>query len=864
MSPCVDEPYTPAVQAAMMVERVVGNGWAADDAGTFVYMTPIVLKRLGVTLDDLNASTADDLLGWKRIVHPDDYPAARLRWLHCLETGEHFEVETRIRKDSGAYVWSRNSGQVLRNEQGRTIGWYGTFIDSDDPVLARERYIADASGDPPKPIIPSDNQSFNRTHPLDRTSTAHAAARAFWTGVPQVTRHRQRQDDGSYRWTETRAEPHYRVSIDIDDVITTDGPQNEAVTSFMTPIDGDADPLRSAGVIESLFGNGWAFDAAGRWIYLHPFAQSSLGVTLDELNAPILDGHTAWKCLLHPNDYNDVAASWRHSLRTGEQFNVEFRFRRANGRYVWARTSARPTFNDKGDITGWYGIALDIDVHKKAVTALREKENELSKLIDMVPSHLWRLRPNGDPSHFNKPMQDFFGFEDIDFTKPTREWFEKIIEAAHPADRDLLRTTLEQSLVTGDAFSLHNRLRRSDGVYRWMSTRADPLRDETGAIVQWYGICHDIEDQMQVEENLRRSEQELRALLDALPINILGFDTAGKMTYASKRYLENVGAPLPHVDDFDRLAADLSHPDDFPIMFKRAREGMSSGMPFVNRFRRRDREGVYRWIEARAQPLRNSDGEIIQWYIISIDIEDEIRAQDELRIAHQELSRQSQAASLAELSASIAHEVNQPLAAIVANSHACQRWLAAVPPNYERARITVDRIIRDANSAADVVSRIRALFKQSADVRAKANIGDVLSQARDLIMEEALRRHVRMETEVEEGLPLVCLDSVQIQQVLVNLIRNGIEAMEETAPSERVLTLRATSSDGTVRVEVRDHGSGIASPHQIFEPFFSTKEHGMGMGLAICRSIIESHGGRLYTERNVPQGTAFIFTVPIR
>jgi signal transduction histidine kinase len=187
-----------------------------------------------------------------------------------------------------------------------------------------------------------------------------------------------------------------------------------------------------------------------------------------------------------------------------------------------------------------------------------------------------------------------------------------------------------------------------------------------------------------------------------------------------------------------------------------------------------------------------------------------------------------------------------------------------VPPNYERARITVDRIIRDANSAADVVSRIRALFKQSADVRAKANIGDVLSQARDLIMEEALRRHVRMETEVEEGLPLVCLDSVQIQQVLVNLIRNGIEAMEETAPSERVLTLRATSSDGTVRVEVRDHGSGIASPHQIFEPFFSTKEHGMGMGLAICRSIIESHGGRLYTERNVPQGTAFIFTVPIR
>ena len=260
--------------------------------------------------------------------------------------------------------------------------------------------------------------------------------------------------------------------------------------------------------------------------------------------------------------------------------------------------------------------------------------------------------------------------------------------------------------------------------------------------------------------------------------------------------------------------------------------------------------------------MRNAEGAIVQWNGICLDIEDQIRAQEKLRSAQETLARASQAASLAELSASIAHEVNQPLAAIVANSHACQRWLSAEPRELERAKITVERIIRDANSAADVVSRIRALFKQSVEPRDATALHSVIAEARNLMAEEAARRRVRMDVDVESNLPLVALDRVQVQQVLINLIRNGMDAMDSVA-GDRVLGMRVRRMGDVVQTEISDRGRGIEFPDKIFEPFFTTKEDGMGMGLAICRSIVESHGGRLWTEKNEPHGATFIFTLPV-
>ena len=295
------------------------------------------------------------------------------------------------------------------------------------------------------------------------------------------------------------------------------------------------------------------------------------------------------------------------------------------------------------------------------------------------------------------------------------------------------------------------------------------------------------------------------------------------------------------------------------------RQAVATGEGYAMKYRMRRADGMYRCIETRSEPVRNQDGTIAQWYVVSIDVGDEVRAQqaeESLRQASAKLAQATQAASLAELSASIAHEVNQPLAAVVANSHACQRWLSVEPANVERAKITVERIIRDANAAADVVSRIRALFRQSVKSRDGAKLPSVIAEAYDLMADEASRQRVRIDIDVERDLPLVPFDRVQIQQVLVNLIRNGMDAMDVTA-DDRIVGMCVRRTGDVVRTEISDRGRGVEFPDKIFEPFFTTKENGMGMGLAICRSIVESHGGRLWAETNEPHGARFIFTLPL-
>jgi hypothetical protein len=262
--------------------------------------------------------------------------------------------------------------------------------------------------------------------------------------------------------------------------------------------------------------------------------------------------------------------------------------------------------------------------------------------------------------------------------------------------------------------------------------------------------------------------------------------------------------------------------------------------------------------------LRDDDGRIVQWYCINVDIDDAKRMQDALRSTLDRLARATQAASLAEMSASIAHEVNQPLAAIVTNSQACQQWLSADPPNLQRALITMERVIRDANAAADIVSRTRALFQRSVLTKTPLNLNEVISEVLQVMNDEANARAIRLRANLDINPPPVAADRIQMQQVLVNLIRNGIDAMESTNAAPQTLSIRSCL-DGTqmVLVEIRDQGRGVEDPERIFEPFFTTKENGMGMGLAISRSIVEAHSGRLWAARNDAGGMTFSFTLPL-
>jgi PAS domain S-box-containing protein len=395
------------------------------------------------------------------------------------------------------------------------------------------------------------------------------------------------------------------------------------------------------------------------------------------------------------------------------------------------------------------------------------------------------------------------------------------------------------------------------------------LHDSDGRIVHWYGAYVDVDERQQAEEALRRSERQLRLLIDAMPALVWCATPDGEPSYLNKRMVDFTGMTL---DSFEHLEGGslgslarraIVHPDELAELERLWSHSVQAEATLSMRHRLRRVDGVYRWVDLRAEPLRNDDGDIVQWYGVCVDIEDETRMQEALRATQDKLSRASQAASLAELSASIAHEVNQPLAAVIANSHACQRWLSSEPPNLQRARVTVERIIRDANGAAEVVSRIRALFKQTVSTRVSVNLNEVIGEVCKLIGDDVTKKNISIETDLERNLPSTLVDRVQMQQVLVNLTRNGIDAMESSIDYPKSLLIRSRR-DGMneVLVEVRDCGSGVEDVERIFEPFFTTKENGMGMGLAICRSIIEAHDGRLRVTKNEPRGATLTFTLP--
>jgi len=367
---------------------------------------------------------------------------------------------------------------------------------------------------------------------------------------------------------------------------------------------------------------------------------------------------------------------------------------------------------------------------------------------------------------------------------------------------------------------------------------------------------------------LRERERSLRDLVETLPAYIWCTTPAGEPIYFSQQFRDFVGFNVgdKDIEGASRLSAVLNaiiHPDDVVTVHALFAQSLATGRPFALKHRQRRFDGQYRWVETRAAAMRKGDEAIVQWSGVCLDIDDQVQAEEALRRASHRLARATQAASLAEFSATIAHEVNQPLAAIVAHSHACQRWLSVEPPNIERAKVTAERISRDANSAAEVVNRVRAIFRQAPHPRSLEDVNRIILEVCRLMADEIAAKGTRIDTKLEANLPLVVLDRVQVQQVFVNLIRNGIEAMDAVVDRPRTLDIRSCR-DGlaAVRVEVVDTGDGIQDAERAFEPFFTTKQHGMGMGLAICRSIVEAHGGRMWMANGATRGAIVTLTVP--
>jgi len=483
-------------------------------------------------------------------------------------------------------------------------------------------------------------------------------------------------------------------------------------------------------------------------------------------------------------------------------------------------------------------------------------DDPFKAVLDLIPALVWSTGPDGNCDYCSRVWRDYTGLS----LEDTAGW--GWTAAVHPDDRDRLIAYWRLVLAAGELAETEGRLRRFDGEYRWFLFRGRAQRDARGRIVRWYGTNTDIEDRKRAEDALRASELSFRLIVDTIPALVCTMTPAGELELLNQQILDYFAKSRDELKNWGSIG--VVHEDDLDHVTAQWRCSLETGCPYNVEYHIRRSDGAFRWFHVRGLPLRDAQGRIVRWYVLLVDIDEAKRAGEDLIKSRARLAHMSQIMTVAELSASIAHEVNQPLASLVANGHACVSWLSADPPNLERARITAGRVIRDANSAAEVVRRIRALFRQAPPSMVLTDLNDIVREAIGLIGNEIFDAGALVELDLAHELPKVVVDRVQIQQALVNLARNALEAMKPVTDRARNLTF-VSRPDGTdVLIQVRDSGSGITNPNAIFDPFFTTKESGMGIGLAICRSIVDAHGGRLWAAPNDGPGATFSLTLPVR
>lgn len=483
----------------------------------------------------------------------------------------------------------------------------------------------------------------------------------------------------------------------------------------------------------------------------------------------------------------------------------------------------------------------------------RPPTNPFREMVDMMPALAWSSRSDGAADYFNRGWLEYTGLR----ADQALEW--GWTAAIHPDDLESLLSHWRSVLATGGLAQIEARLRRSDGAYRWFLFRAQASPGGSGGDTRWFGTNIDIDDRKRAEVALAASESQLRLLVDTIPGLVSTMNANGDLETVNRQVVEYLGKSSSELQDWAFIGT--VHQDDVAGVVARWRRSVATGEPYEIEHRIRRADGVFRWFHVRGVPLRDDAGHILRWYVLLTDVDDIRRTRLELDETREKLSRASRAATIAELSASIAHEINQPLAAIVTNGEAGKAWLANRPPEIERANASFERIVRDGHAAAEIVRNIKGLFKHAPPTKALSDLNHLLTETLRLAADDLREHGIVVSTSLADGLPAVAVDRTQIQHAVLNLVHNGIEAMQGIDDGARALAVRSGQKGRDVVIEIADRGCGVAEPRVVFDPFFTTKSSGMGMGLAITRSIVEGHGGRISCTPN-GHGTTFTFTLP--
>lgn len=507
-------------------------------------------------------------------------------------------------------------------------------------------------------------------------------------------------------------------------------------------------------------------------------------------------------------------------------------------------------------------LATFLDAGRRALDAndgpAPESARDLRQIFDGLPGFVCTLGRDGVVELINRPLLDYLG--------QTPEELSDWSLVQHPDDHDRVIAAWSHSQLTGTPFDSVHRIRRADGAYRWFQVRSLPQHDVEGRIVRWHALLTDIEDRKRAEETLEASEGRLRLLLESIPGMIAVNGADGELVYANQRLLDFVGKDLAYLSQLGWSR--ILHPEDADPTVQEWLRCFETGEPLDVTFRIQRADGVYRWFQARSHPLVDAHDRISAWYALLWDIDDRHHAEEALRASQTELARVSRIVTVGELATSIAHEVNQPLGAVVNNAGACLNLLELPDPPLSDVREALEDIVDDAGRASAIVHRVRAMAHKAPLERVPLDVRDVVDDVLALARHESYCRRVTLRLEVPALLPPVVGDRVQLLQVLLNLVVNAMDASSAVPETERNVTIRSWrrqhAGAAEVLVGVQDAGVGIALEEvgRLFEAFYTTKSQGMGMGLAISRSIITAHGGQLWAEPNDGPGATFIFSLP--